>query len=107
MNRLRFLIVRALGPWIQGSVEKRGRATIVLCGVDSSDGLFVQATDSRLGPSVAIYAGKVESPEDAVGVVVTPAIARQAAASILDAADAADGTAPLVFTPESPDGVEP
>ena len=44
------------------------------------------------------------SPLGIVTVTLTPALARQLAASLLDDADEADGTAPLMFSPRD---VEP
>lgn len=79
-----------------------GRPSVFECDSASNDVLVT----SRIGSSAPHAVGitiATKSGDRARAVVLTPANARRAAAALLNAADEADGTVPLVFLPRQPD----
>ncbi len=97
-----------------GELEARGEASVAAhahCEVAPDDVIVVRRI-SRAGSeaarvAVAIQESREDGTKGALSVVLTPAVARAFAAWLLNFADDADGTAPLVFHPQTPDGVDP
>lgn len=75
------------------------------CDVDPGiDALRVSAATHSGGNAVAFSAAHANGPNvSTVHVVLSPARARRLAATVLNLADHADGTEPLVFFPPSDD----
>lgn len=70
----------------------------VQCALDACDVAQVVATANGYIGLRVVPSGNEEA---SIGVVLTPVLARQFAAGILNACDEADGTTPLTFTPRA------
>lgn len=90
-------------PWEPlRAAGKAGTASRFLCSMDPADYLLVQRLGDRrdggVFPAVGVY---MRNGSSLGTTILAAADARRMAAALLDAADEADGTTPLVFLPES------
>lgn len=88
-------------PVLAAEPTERHRATC-LTGMDEA--ATGNGRDRDGLPVVWVAVGNRNNSEN---VLLRPATARAFAAGILNAADAADGTTPLLYLPPSPDAEEP
>lgn len=97
------------GVWPGGAEQIEATArTHIHCLMNPAESAEVTALISahpRVASQVALIFS--ESHEEVGSVIMTPAYARAFAAGVLNAADEADGTTPILFMPPGPEGVEP
>jgi hypothetical protein len=100
-----------LRPWEAATASgAMTPATVAACEVDSTDVAIVQRAlptpgTPHVGP--VIFAVGSTTDDEVRSAFLTPANARRIAAALLNAADEADGTTPLVFMPRLPDEPKP
>ena len=102
---------RSSFPWDGFGPESPIHFTAHDATVPQTDAAAVGSIRNGRGDALVSLYGVMRDPRSGQdfgsAVNLTPADARRFAAAILDAADAADGTTPLVFLPRQPDEPKP
>lgn len=84
-------------PVVEFGSMREGPLTFARCAENPADTVGVRSASLRIGNIVAIA---VTQNDEQNIVVLSPKDARAFAAGVLNSADEADGTSPLVFLPE-------